>query len=117
MTFSIQRFSASVTAFVFGQPFSTGAVIAEPQFVQEKGSGLGIQQEAGSSAPCQYVSITEADDGIHIRYALAEGDAIYGLGQNMGKLNKRGQLFKTWCSDEFRHLPDKASLYGAHPFF
>ena len=110
MTFSVQRLSPSVTAFVAGSPFSTEAVVAELP------SGEVVKQEAGMAAPGQYVTITEADDGIHIRYTLAEADAIYGLGQNMGRLNKRGQLFKTWCSDEFRHLPDKASLYGAHPF-
>ncbi|MGF1758579.1 hypothetical protein L4D76_11655 [Photobacterium sagamiensis] len=118
MPFSIQQFSSSITAFVFGQPFATGAIIAEPQYEREirQEPSSGFQPKTGMAVPCQYVAITEDDHGVHIRYTLAEGDAIYGLGQNMGRLNKRGQLFKTWCSDEFRHLPDKASLYGAHPF-
>jgi len=118
MPFSIQQFSSSITAFVFGQPFATGAIIAKPQYEREirQEPSSGFQPKTGIAVPCQYAAITEDAHGVHIRYTMAEGDAIYGLGQNMGKLNKRGQLFKTWCNDEFRHLPDKTSLYGAHPF-
>lgn len=110
MTFLIQELSSTVKAFTSGTPFATNAVITElPTHSQRK---FGTITPPISHA----VRLYKTEDGIHIHYKLNEQDAIYGLGQNMGRMNKRGQRFKTWCSDEFRHLPDKASLYGAHPF-
>lgn len=48
---------------------------------------------------------------------LNEGDVVYGLGQNLRGMNKRGFVYESFCSDDPNHTPDKKSLYGAHNFF
>lgn len=48
---------------------------------------------------------------------LNEDDVVYGLGQNVRGMNKRGFVYESFCSDDPNHTPDKKSLYGAHNFF
>ncbi|MBE0450046.1 MAG: DUF5110 domain-containing protein [Clostridia bacterium] len=48
---------------------------------------------------------------------LNDDDVIYGLGQNVRGMNKRGFVYESFCSDDPNHTPDKKSLYGAHNFF
>lgn len=50
-------------------------------------------------------------------FSLSANDVVYGLGQNMRGLNKRGFVYESFCSDDPNHTPDKRSLYGAHNFF
>lgn len=42
---------------------------------------------------------------------------IYGLGETVRGINKRGWEYKSFCSDDPNHLEDKRSLYGAMNFF
>lgn len=44
-------------------------------------------------------------------------DKVYGLGENVRGINKRGWIYQSKCSDEPEHLEDRRSLYGAHNFF
>jgi alpha-glucosidase len=48
---------------------------------------------------------------------LRDGDVVYGLGQSIRGMNKRGFVYESFCSDDPNHTPDKKSLYGAHNFF
>ncbi len=48
---------------------------------------------------------------------LNEGDVVYGLGQSIRGMNKRGFVYESFCTDDPNHTPDKKSLYGAHNFF
>ena len=50
-------------------------------------------------------------------FTLKKEDVIYGLGQNMRGMNKRGFVYEAFCTDDPNHTPDKKSLYGAHNFF
>ncbi|QEN06364.1 DUF5110 domain-containing protein [Thiospirochaeta perfilievii] len=47
---------------------------------------------------------------------MGKRDIVYGLGENVGGINKRGSLYESFCSDDFDHTPDKSSLYAAHNF-
>lgn len=47
---------------------------------------------------------------------LEEEDIVYGLGENVRGINKRGWIFESYCSDDPNHAQDKKSLYGAHNF-
>lgn len=51
-----------------------------------------------------------------IIFDLEKDDKVYGLGESVRGLNKRGWKYISWCSDETDHLEDKFSLYGAHNF-
>jgi len=47
---------------------------------------------------------------------LTEDERVYGLGETVRGINKRGWIYESWCSDEPHHLEDKRSLYGALNF-
>ena len=41
---------------------------------------------------------------------------MYGLGENVRGINKRGWIYKSCCADEPNHLEDRTSLYASHNF-
>lgn len=47
---------------------------------------------------------------------MAEEDIVFGLGENVRGINKRGWIYESKCSDDPNHREDKRSLYGAHNF-
>ena len=47
---------------------------------------------------------------------LEEADQIFGLGENVRGINKRGYHFTSFCSDNPQQTPGDESLYGAHNF-
>lgn len=51
-----------------------------------------------------------------IVFTLTSEDIVYGLGESVRGLNKRGWKYVSWCSDVTDHLEDTFSLYGAHNF-
>lgn len=48
--------------------------------------------------------------------SLGEGDAVYGLGETMRGINKRGARYISFNYDDPRHRDDMPSMYGAHNF-
>lgn len=50
------------------------------------------------------------------QFELKPEDVVFGLGENMRGMNKRGYVYEAFCSDDPSHTPDKTSLYGAHNF-
>lgn len=89
-----------VKKYVYGKPVETEAVV------------VSIQETAGTPEFGQ-VSLAE---GFCFRYALAEGDMVFGLGEANRGINKRGYVYISDCSDDPDHTEDKSSLYGAHNF-
>jgi alpha-glucosidase len=57
------------------------------------------------------------ENEIIIEGTLKSSDSIYGLGEQMGGINKRGRMYNSFCTDDPNHTPDKNMLYGAHNFF
>lgn len=49
-------------------------------------------------------------------YKMGREDVIYGLGENMRGMNKRGFRYVSWCSDQSNQNETTESLYGAHNF-
>lgn len=58
----------------------------------------------------------EIDNQMAWTFDLDDSDAVYGLGQNIRGMNKRGYIYESFCTDDPNHTPDKKSLYGAHNF-
>ena len=54
-------------------------------------------------------------DGV-FRYRMSDDAVVYGLGESMRGINKRGWIYEGWCSDDPNHTEEKRSLYGAHNF-
>ena len=89
-----------VKKYVYGNPFNTEAVIENISVTQGNPEYGKIQTE----------------QGFIFSYKLGEKDRVYGLGENVRGINKRGFEYISNCTDEPKHLEDKRSLYGAHNF-
>ncbi|WP_160718191.1 glycoside hydrolase family 31 protein [Isachenkonia alkalipeptolytica] len=94
------RHKNGVEEFVFGTPVSTGAVV-------EKGRAENIEFRE---------NITLGEPTL-LTFDLEPEDRIYGLGEHLGSINRRGRRFRSYCRDEANHTEDKNELYGAHNFF
>ena len=61
---------------------------------------------------------SEGDWAITVMKALNPGDAIYGLGDKTGYLNKRHYAYENWCTDDpSPHVDCFKSLYKSINFF
>lgn len=63
----------------------------------------------------KYLSISTGDL-IVLQYSMKKSDVVYGLGENVRGINKRGFTYISNCSDDSSHTEEKRSLYGAHNF-
>lgn len=89
-----------IKKFRLGNPFNTEAVVCE------------IKQSDLKSFP---LTLSEGEKTV-IKFSLDNDDMIFGLGETVRGINKRGWIYESWCSDETNHTEDKRSLYGAHNF-
>lgn len=86
-----------VKKFTFNNPIQTGAVVVDipeststlPYFVHNENSFI---------------------------YKMSDTTVVYGLGEAVRGINKRGWIYESYCSDDPCHTEDKRSLYGAHNF-
>jgi alpha-glucosidase len=90
----------NIKKYTIGKPFATDAVVAE------------IKSE--SILP-NFISVKE--NKIALTLPLSAKDIIYGLGEQMGGINKRGRKYRSFNSDDPSHTEDKEALYGSHNFF
>ena len=86
-----------VRKYSFGNPFPTDAVIKHYPAEQD-------------SLP--YFAIKEGS----LYYPLPADVPVYGLGEQVRGINKRGWSYTSNCSDDPHHLETTHSLYGAHNF-
>ena len=91
-----------IEKYSFGQPLETGAVVRKiPQ----------------STRPFHLMQLTESSDGIELCCQMQEQDVVYGLGEQVRGINKRGFTYISNATDDPFHLENRHSLYGAHNFF
>lgn len=91
----------NILRYRFGNPIDTEAVL-------EKGN---------KEVESEIIFNTIISDKLSLSLNLKKTDKVYGLGQNIRGINKRGWIYESFCSDDPNHAPDKKSLYGAHNFF
>ncbi|RLL82815.1 alpha-glucosidase [Petrotoga sp. HKA.pet.4.5] len=103
--FTKTQLTQYTTLYRSGNPFKTGAVIVDLE-------SKGFQQN--DTIP--YFQIEEKDNKINFIYKMSKEDVVYGLGETLGALNKRGKIYRFYNTDDPEHTPDKMSLYGSHPF-
>lgn len=89
-----------VKKFRIGNPFNTEAVVEELSISGIKDFPLELKLK----------------DKAVIAFGIDDEDMIFGLGESVRGINKRGWIYESWCSDETNHTEDKRSLYGAHNF-
>lgn len=91
----------NIFRYRFGRPIDTEAILNKGSLETEENLLFDIT----------------IDEKIDLALNLKKDDKVYGLGQNIRGINKRGWIYESFCSDEPNHAPDKKSLYGAHNFF
>lgn len=89
-----------IRKFTFGTPFETEAVVKS------------VPAETGN---LPYFTQEEAE-GLKFTLNLPKEDAVYGLGESVRGINKRGYIYRGFCSDDPNHTEATNSLYGAHNF-
>ena len=87
-----------IRKYIYGTPFPTEAVVKD------------IEPETGK------LPYFDGDDSGTFTYALSEADIVYGLGEQIRGINKRGWQYKSWNYDNPNHHEDARSLYGSHNF-
>lgn len=89
---------SKIKKYSLGTPINTDAVVAK--ISPSKGNIPYLKKQSDS-----------------FTYKLTESDRIYGLGENVRGINKRGWIYESNCSDQPNHTEGQHSLYGAHNFF
>lgn len=88
-----------IIKYTFGTPFNTESVVLK--------EGKELHEKE--------IKYFKFENNILI-FELKDEDLVYGLGENVRGLNKRGWVYESFCTDDFSHTPEKKSLYGAHNF-
>ena len=87
-----------IQKYVYGHPFPTDAVVKEIETAKEP------------------LPFFETDNQGSFTYTLAEDDIVYGLGEQIRGINKRGWQYVSWNYDNPNHHEDTRSLHGSHNF-
>ena len=86
-----------ITRLTYGNPMETSAVVRS---VEEGDRLVHFSQEKDGTFSCP----------------LDQDDVVYGLGETMRGINKRGGRYISFNYDDPHHKPDMPSMYGAHNF-
>lgn len=95
------RVGSQIKVFQYGTPIKTDIV----------------QQRLTQADLVNPLDISLAEDRCKLSLQLDAETAVYGLGGNLGGINKRGKVYESYCTDDPVHTEEKAALYGAHNFF
>lgn len=87
-----------IRKYRFGNPLNTEAVVED--YPCEKGE----------------VPYVEVREGEEISFVMTQNAPVYGLGEQVRGINKRGWLYISNCTDDPNHREDTHSLYAAHNF-
>ena len=88
-----------IRRFCYGQVFETDAVLEKPE---------------AQAAELPFFAVDPGERSLTCH--MDGDDIVYGLGENVRGINKRGWIYESRCSDEPHHHEDKKSLYAAHNF-
>lgn len=92
-----------ITAYRIGNPVDTEAVTA----VIEKKEGL----------PEGWTSPDLSGESLQLDHVLPEDARIYGLGETVRGINKKGWVYESNNTDDPKHLETCHGLYASHNFF
>ena len=123
-----------IRKYVFGDPIETDAVVAQipaetKEFTEDHirlvkdtekafapAGGMGWIPEGLDAAAVAAFAQWAASPAAVFTCELSDDGRIYGLGENIRGINKRGWIYESNCSDVPNHTEEKRSLYGAHNF-
>ena len=61
-------------------------------------------------------AVSTSEKSVTFTRKLGKDDLIFGLGETVRGINKRGHIYRSWNTDEFSHHENKESLYASHNF-
>ena len=88
-----------IRKFVVGSPLETYAV---------------VEKQTAQTGEIPYLKME--DNGIKLSMQLDPDAVVYGLGEQVRGINKRGWIYVSDNADDPNHTEGKHSLYGAHNF-
>ena len=88
-----------IRKYTFGTPLPTDAAV------------LSLPAEKG---PVPFFALSREGDRVILTRQLQPEDVLFGLGESVRGINKRGSLFRSWNSDVFNHTENTESLYASH---
>ena len=88
-----------IRRFDYGAPLPTEALVKELPL---------------SEGSLPYFTVASSEEGLSFTYMLGKDDLIYGLGETVRGINKRGHIYRSWNTDEYAHHENKQSLYASH---
>ena len=100
-----------ITKFRIGTPIDTESVV-NPDLSVAGTDSAAMQTALRKILPDAQVS----EEGKSLIWSMEADDIVYGLGETIRGMNKRGWIYKSNNSDDPFHLEEKHSLYGAHNF-
>jgi len=95
----VYKIEENIIKYTFGNPYYTGAVV-----------------ESGEEIKKKKVDYFQIKNNYILNYKMHDNDIVFGLGENLRGINKRGGKYISFCSDEPNQTPGKKSLYGGHNF-
>ncbi len=87
-----------IKRFTFGEPFETDSVLEKPNAEKEFNDDRFWWEDGA------------------LRLTLKDDEIVYGLGETIRGINKRGWFYKSHNTDDGNHTENKQSMYGAHNF-
>ncbi len=91
-----------IKRYIFGTPIiDTEGVIEKPE--PDQGEVL-------------YFTCEEREEGIQFKYTLEKNKPVYGLGENVRGINKRGYRYVSFCGNSSMHVESLERMYCAHNF-
>ena len=99
-----------ITCKIFGEPIETDAVCDELETISYVDASKDLHSD-------EDVIFNGAKSFLKFSYPLLKDDIVYGLGETMGGINKRGRSYVSYNTDDPHHRDSMKSMYGAHNFF
>ncbi len=90
-----------IRKYTFGTPIPTDAVV------------LSLPAETD---PVPFFTLSQSGKQMTLTRKLSPEDCLFGLGESVRGINKRGFLYRSWNSDVFNHTESTESLYSSHNF-
>ena len=87
-----------ITKLIYGEPFETEA----------------ITKNVPQTDTLRHFKLERSEKNLVFTYSLATEDVVYGLGETMGAVNKRGGRYISFNTDTADHTDANPSLYASH---
>ncbi len=90
-----------IRKYTYGHPVKTDATV--------------VPLTPSSDMPTPF-AVCEGESGVTFTYEMQKEDAVFGLGEQLRGMNKRGWIYESWNYDDPSITEGRSCLYAAHNF-